>query len=177
MLLFKGSQEMAQEVSHPHYTSSIIDLGICMFCSKEGLQVVPWAELCLMTGLEESDLHSSTKVKDILWKGFSLQCFCKLCLPWSLMHGVFQGINTACAVQVYTADPHHYVSTSFPKDTITQDEEELCSSNLSTCSCPTSRYCSYLRSSRQECISISLRDINNLQPVASALYQNLNLQL
>lgn len=137
MLLFKGSQEITQEVSHPHYTRGIVDLGICTFCSKEGLQVVPWAEMPLVAGLEESNLHSSAKVKDTLWKGCSLQCFHKLCLPWNYIHGVFQGIITACAVQVSRADPHHYVSMPFPKDTITQDAEELCSSYLSMCSCHT----------------------------------------
>lgn len=160
-LLFKGSQEITQEVSHPHYTRGIVDLGICTFCSKEGLQVVPWAELPLVAGLEESNLHNSTKVKDTLWKSCSLQCFRKLCLPWNYIHGVFQGIITACAVQVSRADPHHYVSMPFPKDTITQDAD---------------RYCSYLRSSRQECISTRLPDINSFQPITSALSQNLNLQ-
>lgn len=60
MLLFKGSQEIAQGVSHPHYTRGIIDLGIGTFCSKECLQVVPWAELPLVAGQKESNLHSST---------------------------------------------------------------------------------------------------------------------
>lgn len=68
MLLFKGLQEIAQEVFHPQHTRCI-DLGIHIFCSKEGLQVIPWAELPLIAGQEESNLHSSTNIKDMLWKG------------------------------------------------------------------------------------------------------------
>lgn len=36
---------------------------------------------------------------------------------------------------------------------------------LCMCSCPSSRYCSYLRFSRQECISVRLPNIKNLQLV------------
>lgn len=68
MLLFKGLQEIAQEVSHPQHTRGT-DSGICIFCSKEGFQVVPWAELPLLAGLEESNLRSSTNIKDMLWEG------------------------------------------------------------------------------------------------------------
>jgi len=108
-----------------------------------------------------------------------LQSTLLLCLPCSHVRGVLQGIITACdhSLQVSIADPHHYISTSFLKDTVTQDVEELCSSYLSMCSCPTSRCCSYLRTSRQECISTRLPDINNLQLVTTAFSQNLNLQL
>lgn len=65
MLLFKGLQKIAQEVSHPQHTRGT-DLGICIFCSKEGFQVVLWAELPLLARLEESNLHSSTNIKDML---------------------------------------------------------------------------------------------------------------
>lgn len=46
----------------------------------------------------------------------------------------------------------------------------------STCSCPRSRYCTYLTFSRQECISARLPNVSNLASVTSALPQNVNFE-
>lgn len=62
----------------------------------------------------------------------------------------------------------------FPKDIITQGWG---GARLSMCSCASSRYCNYLRFSRQECFSARLPNINNLQLVVFPKMETLNLEL
>lgn len=105
MLMFKGSRNHSRDISSTLYRRHN-RLRHVHFCSKV-LQVVHCAELPLMAGLEESSLHSSTKVTGTLGEGCNLQCFCKLCLPPSHEHGTFWGVITAYTVHLATVNPYH----------------------------------------------------------------------